>query len=302
MTGPVSTKGEEYFLFHKDGVRTRLEGIKSVFWVIGSQEGGGWLMGGGGTGGLGWHRGNEGSKPGDSLLLSHAFYDLRAASWRLNREDVTCASGLSGGYDLMSMVMKDTATGANADGLAFDGRIITTPPQNYRTRSGRQRIGELIVYDRVLSAEEREKVESYLAAKWFNGQQSSTNAASVSLASGTTLRTEGDQYVDTLSGSGAVEGDVTVRRFRKDFADTGMLEVSGTLTLAENPVVEIADVPAKIPAGTLIPIASATAFSGRENFAGVTIIGIPDHLKAHLKIIDDTLYVRFGRGMTLIVR
>ena len=302
MTGPVSTKGEEYFLFHKDGVRTRLEGIKSVFWVIGSQEGGGWLMGGGGTGGLGWHRGNEGSKPGDSLLLSHAFYDLRAASWRINREDVTYASGLSGGYDLMSMVMKDTATGANADGLAFDGRIITTPPQNYRTRTGRQRIGELIVYDRVLSAEEREKVESYLAAKWFNGQQSSTNAASVSLASGTTLRTEGDQYVDTLSGSGAVEGDVTVRRFRKDFADTGMLEVSGTLTLAENPVVEIADVPAKIPAGTLIPIASASTFAGRENFAGATIIGIPAHLKAHLKIIDDTLYVRLGRGMTLIVR
>jgi hypothetical protein len=111
-----------------------------------------------------------------------------------------------------------------------------------------------------------------------------------------------DEVVSYNTTIGAVEGDVTVRRFRKDFADTGMLEVSGTLTLAENPVVEIADVPAKIPAGTLIPIASATAFSGRENFAGVTIIGIPDHLKAHLKIIDDTLYVRFGRGMTLIVR
>lgn len=300
MTGRVSTKGEEYFLFHKDGVRTRLEGIKSVFWVIGSQEGGGWLMGGGGTGGLGWHRGNEGSKAGDSLLVSHAFYDLRAASWRLNREDVTYGSGLSGGYDLLSMVMKDTATGANADGLAFDGRILKG--DDYSSRTGRQRIGEVIVYNRVLSAEEREKVEGYLAAKWFNGQQSSTNVASVSLASGTTLRTEGDQYVDTLSGSGAVEGDVTTRRFKKDFADAGKIEVSGTLTLAANPVVEISGVTGRIPANTLIPIASASAFAGRENFAGATIIGIPEHLKAHLKIIDDMLYVRFGRGMTLIVR
>ena len=299
MTGRVSTKGEEYFLFHKDGVRTRLEGIKSVFWVIGSQEGGGWLMGGGGTGGLGWHRGNEGSKPGDSLLLSHAFYDLRAASWRLNREDVTYASGLSGGYDLMSMVMKDTATGADADGLAFDGRILKG--ENYSSRTGRQRIGEIIVYNRVLSAEEREKVEGYLAAKWFNGQQSSTNAASVSLASGTTLRTEGDQYVDMIVGTGTVDGDATVRRFKANAESSAGFTVSGTLTIAPEPVFEVSGIDGRLTKELIIPVASASAFSGMENLAFAEITGVPENVNARAKVLNGVLSVRLTNGGTIMI-
>ena len=297
--------GEEYFLFHKDGVQSRLEGIKSAFWVIGSQEGGGFLLGGGGSDRMGWHRGGDGagSKAADGLLNTHAQNEVEEASWRINRTDVSKSTGLSGGYDLVSMVMKETAVNAaSADGLAFDGRILT--PEDYRNRTGHQRLGELILYDRVLSVEERRKVEDYLAAKWFDGQLSPVNSATVTIAEDATLRTSGEQYVDTLAGCGNVDGDITVRVFRKNEVTDGALTISGKLTLARNPVIDFSRLSVQDVAGKLVAIASAGEFGASENLEDVQLVGVPDGLKARALISKGLLAVRVssGKGLTMVVR
>ena len=297
-------RGQEYFLFQKDGVQTMLDGIRSAFWVIGSQEGGGFLLGGGvnpvGSSRYVWHRGGSagnGASAADPILSNHAQDEVEAASWRLNGNDVTKSTGLSGGYDLLSMVMGENAAyPASADGLAFDGRILI--PQDFRERTGRQRIGELILYNRSLTGEEREKVEAYLAAKWGFSQKSATNGAAVALTAGTTLQTVGRQYVDGLSGTGAVDGDVMVRRFAKDCAESGCLSVSGTLSIAENPVFSIANIAA---AGDPVVIAEAASFSGAGNLAAAVIEGAEGRLLQAV-VRDGKLMLRSIRSMKIVIR
>lgn len=301
-------KGEEYFLFQKNGEQKMLEGIRSVFWVIGSQEGGGFLMGGGvnptNETRFVWHRGgdSDGATASDALLLHHAQDELERAAWRLNGADINCGSdGLTGGYDLLSMVMTNTAgASATADGLAFDGRILAG--EDYRARSGRQRIGELIVYNRGLSDSERLQVESYLAAKWGFAQKSTVNSATVDLASGTQLKTTGRQYVDTLSGVGEVVGDVVVRGIEKDCSVAGTLSVSGTITISENPVFTVRGLPSTFVAGDSIVIATAGAIVGAENVSSATIIGVPDRLRPRISVRGGKLTLRFDMGMQVIVR
>lgn len=301
MTYHPGGEGEEYLVFHKDGVKTRLEGIKSVFWVIGSQEGGGFLMGGGGSSGYGWHRdGNGGSSAADGYVAHHAFDSVEKAAWRLNGVDVKKSDGLSGGYDLLSMVMSPASDSpANADGLAFDGRIFI--PQDYRSRSGRQRIGELIVYDRILSAEERLKVEAYLAVKWFNAQAAGTNTAEIVLASGTTLTAGSEQYVDALSGAGSVDCDIIVRRFAVDCGENDILTVNGKLTVAPGAVITLENFTSP-PPSRLLPVAAAEVVEGRENLASAEIAGVPDKFKARAVVRNGMLCIDFGVGTTIIVR
>lgn len=299
-------KGEEYFLFMKDGEQTMLEGIRSVFWVIGSQEGGGFLMGGGVDPVRGdrhaWHRGETaGDQASDPLVNYHAQTELQNAAWRLNGTDVTKDAGLTGGYDLLSMVMSaDAAHPASADGLAFDGRILEG--EDYRNRSGRQRIAELIVYDRRLSDSEMQGVEAYLAVKWGFSQRSKTNAATVDLAAGTQMKTVGRQYVDTLSGVGEVVGDVVVRGIMKDCSMGGTLSVSGTLTISENPAITVSDISATLTAGGSIVLATAGSIEGVENLASATIAGVPERLRPRLAVRGGRLMLRFDVGMQVIVR
>jgi len=308
----MGSSGQQHFLFCKNGLTNRLENIQSVFWVVGSQEGGGFLLGGGAHGsadtattgepyvsGFAWHRGGggtAGSAAADSLVNGNAHDAVRnGASWRLNGESVVATStGLSGNYDVVSFVMRNGATAPDADGLAFDGRYLGNL-KDYGGRVGRQRLAELIVYNRRLSAVEVTKVEAYLQAKWGFAQQSPVNAAQVEVAAGATVSCPTPQYLGKLYGAGSVSGDVTVKGFVVDAA-VGALTVSGTLTIPENPVVEVRD----FGSADEVVIAEATSYEGVANLKNATVIGEPSDIR--IRISGGRLVAKRRGGMLLIVR
>ena len=141
-------------------------------------------------------------------------------------------------------------------------------------------------------------MEAYLAVKWGFSQKSATNGAAVALTAGTTLQTVGRQYVDGLSGTGAVDGDVMVRRFAKDCAESGCLSVSGTLSIAENPVFSIANIAA---GGDPVVIAEAASFSGAGNLAAAVIEGAEGRLLQAV-VRDGKLMLRSIRSMKIVIR
>ena len=307
----MAGSGQQHFLFCRSGVTTRLSNIQSVFWVIGSQEGGGFLLGGGSTGGgtastgepyvsgYTWHRGGNsaGSQASDALLSGNPPNSVRNGAWRINGSSVPASStGLSGGYDIVSFVMQENGTDViDADGLAFDGRYLGNLADQYG-RVGRQRISELIVYDRRLSEEEVSKVESYLASKWGFAQKSITNNASVEVSKDATVVCSNPQYVGKLFGAGLVTGDVTVKNFVAGIS-VGALTVNGKLTIAENPVVEIRNPGSD---GEIV-IAKATSYEGVENLRNATIVGGAD-CSFKIRIVNGRLVAVRRGGLLLVVR
>jgi len=303
-----------YFLFCKDGMTNRLENIQSVFWVIGSQEGGGFILGGGRRPGstyvseFVWHRGgsNAGasvSHPEDPIFSGNPPADVYNSAVRLNGTSVNPrVVGLSGGYDVLSFVLKDGATVVpNADGLAFDGRIFV--PEDYSGRMGNQRIAELIIYDRRLTDGEVAETEAYLQAKWGFSQKSATNAAKVNLAAGATLDCSASaQYVGTLSGAGSVTGDLTAGTIVVDAAAETCLSVDGTFTVPAGLTVEIRNYESLGRMPLRIKVLGATSYAGLENLSSATVTGggLPE--KVSLRFVDGALYVFFPMGTTIFFR
>ena len=320
MTYHGWTSGEEYMLFQKDGVQTQLANIRSVFWVIGSQEGGGFLLGGGSKNNAGNHwaawarkaiNGSRGDAASDPLIGSDlAQDDLYAWSdWCRNGEVVSpSADGLTGGYDVLSMVEWTTTdpkhrswNPASADGLAFDGRILNG--DDYRYYSGRQRLAELVIYDTYVTGEDRLATEAYLSSKWGLSQKCLTNAATVVLAAGTTLVSEkGSQYVGKLVGEGTVQGDVTVGAFVADAAATSVLSIDGTLTIPPAVAFDVRNLVFEEGVVT-IPVCAATSCAGLENLRTATFTGLPDYCRARAKFRNGTLVVDvMGKGTAIIIR
>ncbi|MDD4103273.1 MAG: hypothetical protein PHU80_11680, partial [Kiritimatiellae bacterium] len=148
-----------------------ITGIKVVFWVMGSQDSGGTLLG---------------SKPGYTTDYRRGFDALRAigntdASYVIllsnglvgynpvagdyvavnGREVALAGCGLSGGYDLVTVSLPSKSYKASA--FAFDAYDAAG------TRfSGGQRLAEVIVYTNVLSAQQIKDTEAYLYKKWFD--------------------------------------------------------------------------------------------------------------------------------------
>ena len=323
MTYHGWNKGEEYMLFQTNGVQAMLKDIRSVFWVIGSQEGGGFLLGGGlknnnGKSTAAWCRkgqsgGRRGQSADDGLIdSSFAQDDLYAWSdWRLNGGEIFTNPGevgLSGGYDVLSMVEWTTTdpkhrswNPASADGLAFDGRILNG--ENWQQHCGNQRLAELVIYDTFVTGEDRLATEAYLSSKWGLSQKCPTNAATVALAAGTTLVSEkGSQYVGKLVGEGTVEGDVTVGAFVADAAATSLLSIDGTLTIPPAVSFDVRNLVFDVEPVT-IPVCTATACEGVENLRNATFVGLSDDCRARAKFMDGTLVVVVkGRGMSIIIR
>ena len=303
-----------YFVFCKDGMTNRLENIQSVFWVIGSQEGGGFILGGGRRPGstyvseFVWHRGgsNAGASaltPEDPIFSGNPPADVYNSSVRLNGTSVNPrAVGLSGGYDVMSFVLKSGATVVpNADGLAFDGRIFV--PEDYSGRMGNQRIAELIIYDRRLTDGEVAETEAYLQAKWGFSQKSSTNAAKVNLAAGATLDcSASSQYVGTLSGAGSVTGDLTAGMIVVDAAAETCVSVDGTFTVQAGLTVEIMNYRSLGRMPLRIKVLGAMSFAGLENLSSATVTGggLPENVS--LRVVDGALYVYFPMGTTILFK
>jgi len=225
--------------------------------------------------------------------------ELRSATWTKNGAATTYGAGLSGDYDVVSMVLQSNAVyAASADGLAFDGR------SGFSGRTGRQRIAELIVYDRPLTPAETAGVVAYLRRKWgFTVAETSADAV-VNLAAGTSLDVADGQYLKTVGGEGVVNGNVTAGGFFADTASETGLTVDGTLTVAVHPAFALLNLPAEIGEGVVIPVATATAYEGAANLAHATFTGVPEGGRAKAKVVDGAIVVSVKpiRGLTMYLR
>ena len=276
--------------FQKDGQYAYLGNIHSIFWVIGSQNGGGFLMGGGTnvTNGTRYpfHRyGSSGIKASDCLLhTSHSYEPLRKqATWHLNGAKIAPATTcLSGGWDLLSMTIPESTPEAcnyvNAQGLAFDGRSAYQNPKrssSYDGTIGNQRLAEVIVYDRELTDEERVSNEHYLQRKWRLGVRGAVgNDATLALAADATLDCGGvSQYFAAVGGEGTVvNGTLETAKVTADAASAG-LDVQGTFVIPEALTVEVRNLSATGDLPMFIPILKATTYVGRENLATAVFTG-----------------------------
>ena len=315
----------QYLVFKKDGVPSFIDNMHSVFWVFGSQNGGGYLMGGGtnvhNNMRYPWHRGYDntiakdnpgkgaGSHKAPLLHSSHAQAELHdgTASWYLNGQPVVAKSqGLSGEWDVISMVLPDECGNIlNAQGFATDGRWLagTIMPDN----RGHQRLAEVIIYDRALSDAERVANENYLLHKWgVRTRASVTNGATVNLIGGVLDLGGVDQYVGALTGAGAVtNGNLTVGRLEADAAATAWPELDGAFIAPATLELEFANLATLGQlGGKHVKLMTAAAASG---LAETTIIAfgdaIPMSITPRLFFNEGELDVAFRRtAMTIILK
>ena len=307
--------------FFKDGEWSVLDGMHTVFWVLGSQEGGGFLLGGG----TNWEdkahnynfmrervgHSNQYFLPGDHILPGTAYWtvpaSIRQADWRMDGTNITVTStGLSGAWDLITMTIPDAKHAANAEGFAFAGG-----GWGGEDSRGRQRLAEVLIYDRALDATERESVENYLRAKWsvYGYQSKPTNAASVAIASGATFDLGGNtQYVAGLSGAGTVSnGVLTVGTLVADMTDTLHPEFDESASLAINPGQHVLVSSAgPITSSTTITVMEG-AVTGTENISSAVVEiadgACPGGLTARLRYVNGVLFVKFAsNGISLSFR
>jgi hypothetical protein len=292
-----------------------LEGIGSVLWLIGSQDGGGFLLGGGidGNGKYkdNFHRGatsgteSYGDYITDPILYVGAADAVRTAEFYVNGEMVnSMTTGLSGGWDVITMRRMDAyPNGTSAGGLAWCNTV--------SDRNGSQRVAEIVIYKGRISEAERDAGVHYLRTKWgLDGefQKSVSNRLSVVLSEGATLDLNGgDQYVDRLEGEGAVVngGSLAVGALVADFSSSKPIAYGGRLVV--RPGFEIVldrssveDVTGFLP---LITVSEVDGYSNMREaqFTGDT--GMLDGYQLTPAVVDGVLGIKVSsRALILIVR
>ena len=313
---------KQAMLFAKDGVTNLLENIGSVFWMIGSHNGGGYLLGGGhhyqnwNGGRFNFMRGSaggKGDKPEYPILSSNWVcpWNLQSAKWRIDGVSVDpLVDGLSGGWDLISMnIVNTTWPTTNAEGFAFDGRVISENPGGMVDYMGSQRLAEVLIYNRKLTDEETRSVEAYLAQKWrYKGTNAeTTNSVEVVLGDGTSLDLGGNrQYLASLSGSGSVKnGLLAAGRLTADAesgehpvfaADAGFSVERGMRVCVVNAQ--------NVEAGDSVTIVECADMAGTENLSGCVIEddgSVPHYLKVRLSYADGKLKAVFRAKPTFII-
>ena len=293
MAVPTSAANAQCLRFKKDGEWANLNGIGCVFWVLGSQNGGGYVLGGG-TNSFGSeavytflrdYDMSRRTRKTDNVLSSSAQDVVRWGGW-WHKNGVFYSYegnpgsrpifGLSGGWDLLTWNSKNySAKKTNCDGFAFDGRLLTLGVQRYWGTAGQQRLAEVIFYRRSLSDDERVQVQNYLSRKWGLGMQAcTTNAATVTLAKGATLDCGGtNQYVHALGGSGTVAGDISVGRLFCDYAKQAAPSVTGAFLVPSALEVELANFPQAGLRSVSVKLLEAGSIEGQENLSAVVFAG-----------------------------
>ena len=303
--------------FQKDGVGAEIKTAKSIFWVIGSQNGGGFLMGGGHkpkatvNPHLAWHRGGGdgcgAAKAGDALLnVNHCETLLTKSAWRMNGTGVANSVGLSGAWDLLDVIVPESAAyGLQAEGFAFDGRYLDD--KSMSNRIGCQRLAEVLVYDRRLTGEEVADVELYLQRKWHcRVQGGPTDGVDVNVGAEATLDLGGQvQSVGALTGAGLVQnGTVRPTALVADFAATAWPTIA-SLDVREGLVIDVRNVPANLDGKGTVKIADVGAIEGfAENRGSIVLTGgFPATLSAKLRYENGELLLAFRqRGMIMLLR
>jgi hypothetical protein len=208
----------------------KVSGIRSVFWVIGSQEGGGMPLGtGSGADGSDFKR--TPIVPGSSPIWgseSLAQYGVTRISGAVVDGRAT---GFNGGYQLMSLV---TDRGCSASAFAT---------HKNEELFGGQRLAEVIVYPRLLSDAERRDVEAYLARKWFGAPTSGYAGGKVEIndlsAEGGTVDLPTDTEVSIRRYAGAADvrktGDGVLSISDLSALSGAVVVSNGTFILAGKP-------------------------------------------------------------------
>ena len=176
--------------------------IRTAFWLLGSQNGGGFLLGH--TGGVDFHRGaatwGDSTEPG--LFNGDAAAGVKNGRIfvdGLKLDSYWQRGVLNGGYQLVQLV-----TTANAAANQFSRDRVST------VQCGGQRLGEVVLFNYALTEKERMNMEALLAAKWFG------DLRRVALADGAVLDTgtgTGNVMLAALEGAGTArrEGAATLR-------------------------------------------------------------------------------------------
>lgn len=150
-------------------------GIRTVFWVIGSRNGGGFLLGDSqvvDSCRRHFHRGGDFGLTASAPLWGSDGQDkgvVRAGETWVNGEAVDgTKTGLSGAYDLVAWRISgtDDAAGKSAGATWLASCYAAGKSDNYRLTGG-QELGELLVYTNRLTDAERDAATAYLARKWF---------------------------------------------------------------------------------------------------------------------------------------
>ena len=158
--------------------RERLTNIRSAFFVIGAQEGGGQLLGDtsridflrgevfSGTTGVDWPQNSFAA-----AIISQRYANANRDGLPSVMNGVTRLDGMqknfgqtpypSAGYHLVTL-----RTTGDTCAKAFASERIGTA---YNDRSGCQRLGEVLIFTNAVSDAEIAATETYLSAKWFGG-------------------------------------------------------------------------------------------------------------------------------------
>lgn len=236
--GPYGTAGKSMYW------NQRINGMKTIIWVLGSQASGGYLLGN--TDNTKFHRGPP-PEGGEILVTTMSYRNyIISSTWGavlptsayVDRTIINpLTTSLSGNYQILVFTYSD---GNFADGFAFD--------RASGDRNGGQRLAEFMAYDRVLTTDEIYAADAYLRAKWFGvvtpGYALPTTDTGVILHENTLLTMNGtEQRVTTLAGSGSVSNGTLAVTERlspgMSSGDIAEIPVSGNLTLSAGTVYEV---------------------------------------------------------------
>ena len=328
--GPYGIAGSAGMLWN-----ARLTGMRTVAWVLGSQTSGGYLLGA--TNATTFHRGPP--PEGGQIAVTNFTYRnyMLSSSWGAATPTAAYTNGvpvnttvtsLSGGYQIIVMTWSG---GTYADGFAFD-RLMGD-------RYGGQRLAEFLVYDRVITEQERSDLDAYLNQKWFGVQTAGyalpVTHTGVILHEGAALTMNGgEQSVVALSGSGvvsngtlavtenlspgladaacatlAVAGNLTLGDgltcvIDLNASDADAVAVSGELSLAGGGTVTLR-VPLEAGAWTVgnLPLFSFGSLEGAQNLSAWSVAGLPPGYGARLFVEGQNVCLSiFVNGSLLMVR
>jgi len=203
--------------------------VRSVFWVIGSQGGGGFLLGcdtryGTDENSAHFHRGDLFSQVLGRIWRNNASSNVRGGVTRLNGVVVNGeTTPLSGGFDLISLV----ATGDTRASMFAGDR-------NFWDRTGGQKLAEVLVFTRALSAQEVRDVEAYLSQKWFGRVPGGYAGAQPMVMA---VATDGTGKLDVAGGEslmlgGVAKGTALAKEGEGTLTVGGLSTVTGRIEVA----------------------------------------------------------------------
>jgi autotransporter-associated beta strand protein len=285
-----------------------ISNVNHVVMLFGSQNGGGFILGeiNDGVSNEIWHRESPWNEV-SSAIFNNDGRGLNLYVEGIKKEKVTEKNVLNGGYQILEVSLDTWSANKSVSGFGLDR--ITFPD-----RAGGQRYAEVMIYDHVLSAEERLALLIYLNNRWRNANYVGSgvfdamyldraNAGRVTVADGATFDLNGfTQTTEMLGGSGTIKGGnvIVTDEVLASFGDDA-LSVEGTLTFSgAGAIVFPADWTGGYGRWKLF---SATKIEGNvRDWVGTGIVNGKEY-NAKLSVSGNTVYLNINSpGTEIIIR